>query len=366
MHEIEEIIDEVGKRNHNAPNHWELLDLNNLQFDKPTVLCLCGNATTTNKIANGFAKQAETYLDLMFAPKQDYHTLDHVDIISVKYNQAGTLNIRTKDLLTDALCALLVDQNGQRLDLETAKKNMSRVCYFTFCGGNKELQSLINQLNEKLVKLGYKNEEIYAINNASLEVAYAPQSVIYNRIPSVRIISKKDEVNSFVHFMALEAGGVLTQEQMQNLDGIYLHEDKPGSLNGIKNDISTPYLVDFPADTTTAGSIQIISSGLLNTYDGRFDEHSVKITARDQDWQINPIVINDVAYHSPNADCVSQMMAWALCKGVENGIQNFTSKKYIPNTYWNEMMDDLQSIINSYEQQKLSRKQAQQETDLEK
>ena len=33
MHEIEEIIDEIGKRNHNAPNHWELLDLNNYKDD---------------------------------------------------------------------------------------------------------------------------------------------------------------------------------------------------------------------------------------------------------------------------------------------------------------------------------------------
>lgn len=49
------------------------------------------------------------------------------------------------------------------------------------------------------------------------------------------------------------------------------------------------------------------------------------------------------------------MMAWALCKGVENSLQNFQAKKYIPNTYWQELIPDFKSIIHSFGRKKLSK-----------
>ena len=57
-------VTEIGKRNLNAENRWELLDLNNLEFNKPTVLCLSGNGTIRNEHANGFVKEIYALLDL--------------------------------------------------------------------------------------------------------------------------------------------------------------------------------------------------------------------------------------------------------------------------------------------------------------
>lgn len=337
---------EVGKRNLNAPHHWELLDLDNLKFVKPTVLCLSGNYATTNRDANAFAKQVENYLGLMFAPKQGYHKLDHLDIVGVKYSQYGDLSQSAINKIANAILLLLIDKNGYPLDINTAKKNMSRITFFTFCAGNKALQSIINNLNEKLLLFGYTENEAYAINNATLEVAYAPLNVLYNRIPSVRVISKKDEVVGELNFALLKKGGAFTGKQ--DNDGIHLHRDKLGSLNGINRVIQPTILPNLPFNTATAESIQITTNRLLNTYDGQYDEHYIAITARDQDWKINPTKIKNALHYAPNADCVSQMMAWALCKGVENSLQNFKAKNYVPNTYWHEMVDDFQSIINSY------------------
>ena len=342
---------EIGKRNLQAENHWEILDLKNLKFEKPTVLCLPGNRAVTHQDANGLAKQVENHLDLLFKTKTGRHTLEQVDIISLKYPLCGEDRGRLTELATcqlaDALLALVVDANGKRLDVESAKQKMSRVSFFTFCAGNHELQMILHLCNAAMAQLGYREDEIRAIYSATLEVSFAPLDHVVNYVPSVRVLSQRDDTIGFNHFHMLKAGGVLTKEQEDNLDGIYLHQDTPGKLYG------------FAHHANNAPSIQIISSNLLNAYSGELpydypNEHYISLTARDQDWNLRPFHHGDEAYQSPNADCVSQMMAWALCKGVENSVQNFTAKTYVPNTYWNEMMDDLKSIIKSYDHEKLT------------
>ncbi len=342
--------------------HMQTIDLEHLDFTRPTVLCFSGNGTTQNKDANGLASQAERYLDLLFKariinPQTGHEEIiqptDRVDIMSVRYASrdnysGGYLTEQSIEQLASAMLRLLTDSNGNRLSLKQAQQNMSRLTFFTFCAGNKELQNVINRLNQKLAQVDYHEDEIYAINNASLEVSYAPYNSLYNRIPSVRVSSKRDYINPIRLY---ESNGILTAEQSANLDGIYLRQDVSGALEGIPHDKINPLRPSLPIDTATAPSIQIVSSKLLNTIKHNDNEHYVAILARDKDWNLKPFQGKHI---SPNADCVSQMMAWALCKGVENSMQNFASQTYIPNTYWNEMLDDFQSIINSFSQEQLS------------
>ena len=334
---------EIGKRNLNAENHWELLDLANLRFEKPTVLCLSGDGTRTNQQANAFAKQAERHLDLMFSAQHNYRTLDQVDILGVKYAPLiGTLTKPATKQLVDAMMKLCVDSNGNRLSLEQAKQNMSRLTFFTYCYGHSALNFIIFDLNKELAEVGYREDEIIAINNATSEVCYAPLAT-WNKVPSVRVISLRDNEMT----LPLSNGlGQFTDSQLhQLLNGVHLHQDAAGLMYGKTMD----------EDSNTAGSIQIISSGLLNSYSGEINEHAVSLTARDQDWQLKPTNMYGEFYYAPNADCVSQMMAWALCKGVENSLQNFQAPKYIPNTYWQELIPDFKSIIHSFGRKKLSK-----------
>ena len=335
---------EFGKRNLKAPNHWELLDLDDLHFTKPTVICLSGNGTVTNKGANGFAKQAETYLDLMFKNKDGNKTLDNVDIMGVKYvisqtTAIGGLDDKLYEQLSLAMLELLVDKEGNKFDLATAKKNMAQVTFFTYCAGNQELQNIIAKLNEKLALVGYSQKEIVAINQATLEVSFAPLSVNYNKIPSVRVISLKDSLMKTYLHAELQK---LTGGQTPNFDGVALHEDEPGFLYG------------EASANSSAPSLQVLSTSLFNSSEEEIDEHLVRLTARDEDWNLKPSYRHGVEHRAGNADCVSQMMAWALCKGVENSIQNFQAATYVPNTYWHELTDDFQSIIDSYGQTKLA------------
>jgi len=343
----EELNVQIGKRNLQAPNQWELLDLDNLKFPKPTVICLSGNGALTNNQANKLAQQVETYLDLMFSSKDGNHALENIDIMSVKYaycniTGAGILDELAIEQLAIAILELLVDKNGNKLNLADAKKNMSRLTFFTYCAGNKELQNIICNLNDKLALVGYNQNEIKAIDQATLEVSFAPLNYPLNFLPSVDILSLNDSLMAKYLYGGL---GTMTKEQLNHLDGVYLHQTAPGPLFGLLGDIDT------------AASIQVLSTGLLNSYSEEIDEHAITITARDQDWNIRPTHLNGVAHRSNNADCVSQIMAWALCKGVENSIQNFQSQTYIPNTYWDELVDDFKSIIHSYGQDKLARNQ---------
>lgn len=337
-------IIEIGKRNLQAPNHWELLDLDELQFTKPTVICLSGNGTVTNKGANGFAKQAETYLDLMFKNKDGKSTLDNVDIIGLKYvisptTAVGGFDDDLYEQMSVAMLELLTDKNGNKLALDTAKQKMSRITFFTYCAGNQELQNIIAKLNDKLSLVGYTQNEIDAINQATLEVCFAPLSVEYNKVPSVRFISLKDSLMNARLGPQLEK---LTGGATPNFDGVCFHQDEPGFLYGEQ------------CATATAGSLQVFSTSLFNSSSEAIDEHLVRLTARDEDWNLKPSYRNGVEHRAPNADCISQMMAWALCKGVENSMQNFHAEQYVPNTYWHELGGDFKSIMDSYGQDKLA------------
>ena len=347
-------VTEIGKRNLNAENRWELLDLNNLEFNKPTVLCLSGNGTIRNEHANGFVKEIYALLDLKFKTKQSRDTLEHIDIMGVKYADSGLAGGKLTELaleqLTNALLKLLVDKKGHKLELNQAKQNMSRISYVTFSAGNSILNQIIKNLNQKMLKVGYLQDEIIAINNATMEVSFAPENNVDNQIPSVHFISLKDKVVGKKQLSTLIEGGVLSTEQAHHLNGIYLHQDVPGFLYGVER-----------KNSASAGSIQVISSGLLNT-DGKrnsyndIDEHEIALIDRDEDWSLKPTIINGVSYQSSNADCVSQMMAWAICCAVDNSCQNFVSNHYVPNTYQQELINDFQSIIKSFGQTKLAKK----------
>ena len=337
-HYIDDLIVQIGKINLSAKHHWELLDLENLAFEKPTVICFSGNGALTNRQANRLAKQASVYLDLMFKTKDGNHTLENVDIMSIKYavsdfTGAGELTKSALEQITNAIWKLLIDKDGNKLDLNTAQKNMSRLTFFTYCAGNKELQNVLRHLNQKLIYTGYTQKEVEAINQASLEVCFAPLSYPLNRLPSVQVFSMKD---SFMTNYLYDGLGKVSKEQLPYLDGVYLHHEKPNQMH-------------------PSPSIQILSSSLLNSYNHAIDEHAITLMARDQNWNIRPPYIDGVAQYSFNADCVSQLMAWALCKGVENSIQNFHADQYVPHTYWHELMDDFKSIINSYDRRRLAR-----------
>lgn len=333
---------EFGKRNLSQDFHWEKLYLDKYRVVKPTVFCLSGNGTLSLQEANGFCKQAEGFLHLINRGKKDKIS-DRVDLVGFKYaketfsGETGVLDSPFIDgFVENALLPLFVDIDSNRLDINTAMKNMSQVSFFSYCMGANEVNEIIANLNNRLKKLGYGDKEIKMINNASMHVSYAPfDTEDRSYLPTVRAISTKDQTVGDMAVDMLKSNG-------RDLDGIMLSVDKPRSLYG-------KYRVG-----ATSGGINIISSGLLNAFDEMGNEHYVSIVERDENWQIRPFMRGNKTRQSENADCVSQMMAWALSRAVNNSIENLASDKYIANNFYSDLEEELLSIREAFGEKELA------------
>ena len=99
------------KTNEN-PVGWEEISLQNITFDKPTVLCLSGDGTLTAKDANAMAKYAEQLLG-----RKGLEGKDDIQILSAYYKNANAHEMtnsrlcRTKSLLYFRLLSKMHQKN---------------------------------------------------------------------------------------------------------------------------------------------------------------------------------------------------------------------------------------------------------------
>lgn len=330
---------EYIRRNQNSEHHCDILNPSDLKITKPTVLCLSGNGALDLSDANGIAKQAEVYLELLFKDKNsNLNASGHVDLIGVKYARNAEKDDKgflTKDSVQDIvnrmLLPLLLNNDGKRLPINEAQKNMAMVNFLTYCAGTKELTRIIKDLNIKLKMAGYSDEEIRLINKASINVAFAPYDKEANFVPSIRVISTKDETM----MDELNLGAIFDE----SFNGIGIYTDSPGRIYGkIKED-------------ATAGSITILTGQLLNGFFSELNEHNIGIVSRNEDWEVRKYKEGTISH---NADCVSQMMAWSLSRAVENSMKNIRSDKYVPNSFGSTLLLELRSIKDSFKPEQLS------------
>ena len=86
-----------------------------------------------------------------------------------------------------------------------------------------------------------------------------------------------------------------------------------------------------------------------NEYEQDFD-HAIAHFDRDKNW--------DPVYKSKNIyDAISQMLSWALCRSVENALENAKSDKYIPRMPMKDLMKELMDIYNSFKKEDIITKE---------
>ena len=306
-----------GRRNPKIEgSHWEQLDLSSYKMTKPIVICLSGNATINEREANGFCKTAENLMGLKLSSDNQEEIYEYADLIGVSYSnregsETGRLtNEDIESLVTNILMPLCVDESGQRLPLEQVCKNVSAVTFFSFCHGAIETFNICREFNVKLIKeLGFNGEETDIILQSMMEISYSPRTVS-NLIPRVSAYSARDTKNAvFLQEFDFNNQDIVLQSIHQNVKQRVF-------FDGI--DIYASRLSDFSRD-----------------------EHGVNIIRRDEDWQSMD--------KSKNADCVSQMMGYALARSVANSINNFNSDTYIPKIPMEQLLGELKDIQQSFE-----------------
>ena len=178
--------------------------------------------------------------------------------------------------------------------------------------------------------LGYSQQERDVLMFSTFEVSYAPLTYS-SLIPAMFVDSKQDEM--------LNSGwknNETVSKQDEKLNGVAVKYERYGD----------PLMSGLAVSEAIFDAIHVYSSRLRNNIDG--DEHNLALLSRDGDWN---------ARYEPNADCVSQMMAWVLSRAVENGIDNKNSKKFIPKMSLEELLKEVESIKNGFSEEQLMSKQ---------
>ena len=332
------------KRDPDARYHCRVGDLRNLDLsdDRVTVLCLSGNGATDPKEVNGYCKQIEGYLKLLFNEKEGQIVTDNVDIVGIQYGQRrerdlmGSLSPEDMNIIAnEVLMPHLINKNGGIYPIDEACRRMSKVVFSTYCAGVDFLNDIMELFSYSLVYRGYTPREAAKIITSCTNVCFAPFDDMRNYVPSVRIISAKDGTSVSDHLEYM-----FSNMEIEELDGIYFRQDRSGSLYGKSR------------NKAWGGNITVITSQLVNGVLNYINEHNISVTGRTMDdWDIVSAFGDS---KSKNADCISQIMAWALCRAVENGMLNLKSTKYIPNNFSNGLLEELVSIRDAFTSQELA------------
>jgi len=352
-----------GIRDLSVKNHWKTLP-KKFRIDKPTILCLGGNGTTTSQKANGNCAIAERLMGLK--RNEGITSYNDINIIGFYYGRnkkEDSVGEFSKEELNDfvdqLLLPLCVGDTGDRLPLYEACKNFSLVTFNTHCHGSKEVNNMINLLNKKLLLRGYSSDETKEIFAHSFQMSYAP---IQDEccVPSVRFVSMTDSHNFMLRQVYKDCYG-------SDLNGIAIKYDEPDKFRG--------RTALFPHYDT----ISVYSSRLLNNVDYSSqnkledavaghnsnikkvtDEHTIIYVDRDDDWNLTKDSLD-----APNAEVMSTLMgytiAWAMGKSVStfiNGNLEFPKiskeNKEAGIYCLNQLNSDLNNILESYKDQDLT------------
>ena len=324
-----------GMRDLDKANHWRRLKLEKYSPDKPVVVCIGGNGTITENSANGVCKMVENYLQLLFKKNGMNHVYDHVDIISAVYpvngeDEKGKFSKEDIDYFVDNfLIKRIQDENDELLPLAEACRRLSQVTFFTFCRGHLEVDKIMRAFYKELKVLGYSQQERDILMLSTFEISYAP--LTYGSvIPVMYVDSKQDEM--------------LNSAWKNKETAIHIDD----GLNGVAvkyERYGDPLLSGVAVSEAIFDAIHVYSSRLRNNIEG--DEHNLSLLARDGGWN---------AKYEPNADCVSQLIAWELSRSVENSVENRNSKKFIPKKSLEELLEELESIKNDFSAEELMSK----------
>lgn len=333
-----------GLRNLDKKNHWQRIKLENYSLDKEAiVVCIGGNGSISDNSANGMCKPSEIYLQLLFNEGGMNHVYDHVDLMGAVYpiNDGEKKGKFTKEdidnFVDNFLVKLLQDENDELVPIAEACKKLSRVTFFTFCRGHLEADKIMRAFYKELRTLGYSQQECDLLMLAPFEISFAP--LTYNSIiPIMFVDSKQDEMLNSAwknRETSIHIG--------DNLNGVAIVHEKYGD----------PLLSGVATSEAIYDAIHVYSSRLRNNVDS--DEHNLSILTRDGGWN---------AHYEPNADCVSQIIAWALSRSVENGIKNYRSKKFIPKMPLKDLIKELENIKNDFSEEQLMSQELQKQKEL--
>lgn len=333
---------------------FKTLNLSDCPMGGVNVLLLGGNMTLSEKEAENLGGILENFLKLLYEnvdTKDGKSLREEIHILPFVYGQLanGDTGRFTRDtayaIAEKLLCARCLDGDGNRLSLDDACKQMSKTVFFTYCHGAVELDKILFALRELLEEKGYSYAEVSEIMNATGQVSFAPEYGGASAIPTINFNTKYDPTTNNYKNELLKHEGMF-----KPYEGIELRYFPKGKFWD-------------KSDDGLAESVGVYSAKYLNAFENNCYEHLLSYLKRNDKWDI--IARNRLGQSlsgddargekvaSVNADASSQMMAWALCRLVEHGLDNLHSECYKPRMPLTKLMDELRSIKDSFEPEQL-------------
>ena len=331
------------KRDEHIENyHYQELD-ESYRITKPTIICLGGNCTLKTKDANAMCKIAQRLIGLKKPTGQNEHaTTSDVDLLGVKYgfsyNKYGkrldTSELSFKDVskLTNQLLAPLVFENGQKLDVLTACKNISNVTFLSHSIGTKQVGKMISHLIKSMLEGGYTKEETSQVIEGISSVAYAPETTISSYFAQIKMSKwptpQQFNIKSIKDPPADVEYQYETGKSYHSLNGVELVRAKHNP-----NEI-TLYVDNFKTYSNSA-------------------EHMIhSVIHRSEKWESISWEKDTEGNHyfvSDKADAASQCAGYILASSVANAFQNRESENYIPKPTTHETIETCKDIISQFE-----------------
>lgn len=218
-----------GKKIHKSEkNKFGWIPNCNVDFEKPCVLCLCGDGANDEKAASGYAGSVYNLLyrnDMendanVYAVAYDFgdfmkpNTARTLQMIEKKrmrrpesFRYAPTFDDKNPNYINDIfnkfiLPRISTDNGKSRLSTEEAKENMRKITIFAHCHGAYTALKLEDLTQYKMQKLGYLPKEAAEIQKQLLVVTqspYCPLGVSKSTMISFAS-ADDDEVSHHNHF----------------------------------------------------------------------------------------------------------------------------------------------------------------------
>lgn len=321
----------IGRRCPKTPENpvgWEDIPLQDIKFDKPTVLCLSGDGTLTARDANAMAKYAERLLGRIGLEGQR-----DIQILSAYYRNANAREMTNSrlchteadkshfseeernpsyifDFYEQCLRKITRQKNGRKREISEACRLMRNLNVLAFCHGDYVTCKLNEIMNEDMKRLGYTSGETDAVARQAAVISVVPQDNLKkSSFTKIGFVSLDD-----YHYASDDAS---------NLTDYYELDCCENSCFGI---------IEREKEARKGRSRLFYIDNLLD-YNSIEDKFSVWMGKTEKLHQMNAYIDldyqNEFGTKSENGRNFGRMISRALQNAVSNSCRNYRSRELI-------------------------------------
>lgn len=308
-----------------------------ITMDKPTVFIFGGTGTYGEYWVKTYLKWAKGLLGVF----GDDVNLITVDYDSADYKAYDTGNFEDIDYncsgFVDHILMPLVQNKNGKIDCNLACKNIRNITIVSHCFGDNVAQRILKDFKQKLIQLGFNEEEGALICEQIFEISYGVDA-IKSDAKQLNIVSPFDtyvDDNNFPRKLLLKDLESIEMSPFDKKELVKFVGKSFEDVEGVLKPLSKFFLENNRVYIVPNG--KTIHLATSYPFDKTWVDHSMGFASRDENYKVdkNATIVGDY---------VSRCILCALCNSVANSIMNSKSEEFIPFDL-NELISQLQNIV---------------------